>query len=173
MPLSKKRNRSRQPLDQQHFDEIFKPAVLQQRLQLLRKTYDMSLDETSHVSVVFSRSTLHTWETGISIPAIDGLLVFAVKFGVSLDWLSGASDVPYTSQFIDFAEDKYFAFGQQGDKRIEDRYLQYFDLMSPAKFDKAALERYCSRQTRIEFPLAKCMTIGQYYQICNRNKDIR
>ena len=76
---------------------------LSQRLKILRTSYQLPVLETEWVCGI-SRSALNNWEKGCRIPSADGLYKIASSFGVSIDWLLGISQVPYTRDSIILAE---------------------------------------------------------------------
>ena len=144
MALSK----SRSGADQQHYDHIFNHSVMKRRLQLLRSTYQLSMEELEEICVVIGKTTLYNWETGTRIPTIDSLLVYATKFGISIEWLCGLSDEPYTQNSVDFAEYKYFTPGNWYVDHTDVRFLKNFNLMSGQKFDESALTNYSYHEQR-------------------------
>ena len=91
------------------YNEIVKPNIIQNRLLALRKAYKLTLDEmTSVTENLMSRATINSWETGVRVPAIDGLQIISSSFGVSIDWLCGISNVPYTEYSVNTAKNIYF-----------------------------------------------------------------
>ena len=144
MALSK----SRSEADQQHYDHIFNHVLMKKRLQLLRNTYQLSMEELEEICAVIGKTTLYNWETGTRIPTIDSLLVYATKFGASLEWLCGLSDEPYTQNSVAFAEYKYFTPGNWYVDHIDVRFLKSFNLMSEMQFDESALTNYSYHEQR-------------------------
>lgn len=113
------------------YDEIVKPNVIQERLLALRNAYDLSLDEMSAISEnLMTRATLNTWENGVRIPAIDGLQIIAACFGVSIDWLCGMSDCPYTDYSIKIARDLFFNGTEKtiSDFTVDEKILSAYPL---------------------------------------------
>lgn len=76
---------------------------LSRRLKILRTSYQLPVLEAEWVCGV-SRSALNNWERGSRIPSADGLFQISTSFGVSIDWLFGLSQVPYTHDSITYAE---------------------------------------------------------------------
>lgn len=76
------------------------------------------------------------------------MLVYATKFGASLEWLCGLSDEPYTQNSVAFAEYKYFTPGNWYVDHIDVRFLKNFNLMSGQKFDESALTNYSYHEQR-------------------------
>ncbi|HYF75266.1 MAG TPA: helix-turn-helix transcriptional regulator [Candidatus Nitrosocosmicus sp.] len=62
------------------------------RLQLLRKRKDMSLEELAK-AVNSTKSTLSKYERGVVYPTLDSAKVLADYFSVTVDWLSGYGDI--------------------------------------------------------------------------------
>ena len=73
------------------------------RLKQLRKCYQLPVLEAEWVCGI-SRSALNTWERGTRMPSADGLFQIATAYGVSMDWLCGITNTPYTTESIDAAE---------------------------------------------------------------------
>ncbi len=76
---------------------------LSQRLYILRSRYYLPVFEAEWVCGV-SRSALNNWERGLRVPSADGLYQISTSFGVSIDWLFGLSQVPYTHDSVILAE---------------------------------------------------------------------
>lgn len=144
MALSK----SRSEADQQQYNHIFNHALMQRRLQLLRNTYQLSMEELEEICAVIGKTTLFNWETGTRIPTVDSLLVYATKFGASIEWLCGLSDEPYTERSVSFAEYKYFTPNNWYVDHIDVRFLNSFNLMSGLKFEETALLNYSNHEQR-------------------------
>ena len=66
---------------------------------------DTSPSDTSPSDI--SPSALKAWVSGNRVPSIDGILSFATAFAVSIDWLVGINDSPYTESIVQFAEDEF------------------------------------------------------------------
>ena len=77
--------------------------TLNKRLMALRTSYQLPVLEAEWVCGV-SRSTLNNWERGLRVPYADGLFQIATSYGVSMDWLFGVSNAPYTAESIELAE---------------------------------------------------------------------
>ena len=87
------------------YNEIVRPEIIKDRLLALRKAYNLTLDEMSSITEnLMTRATLNSWETGIRVPAIDGLQIISTCFGTSIDWICGMSEVPYTEESIRIAK---------------------------------------------------------------------
>ena len=80
--------------------------TLQERLKKIRSAYKLPVYEAAWISGV-SKSAISAWETGVRIPAIDGLSFIAEAYGVSLDWLCGLSSEPYNTDSIRAAEEAF------------------------------------------------------------------
>lgn len=87
-------------------DEIYDyiKQTLPSRITAVRSSYSIPIKEVVWVCNDISVSAFTAWEAGIRTPAIDGLYDFAINFGVSIDWLCGASEEPYDADFIFHAE---------------------------------------------------------------------
>ncbi len=144
MALSKNRSDA----DQRYYDHIFNHSLMQRRLQLLRNTYQLSMEELEEICVVIGKTSLYNWEIGARIPTIDSLLVYATRFGASLEWLCGLSDEPYTQRSVSFAEYIYFTPGRWYEDHIDIRFLQNYNALSKEKFTEIALQNYSNHNKR-------------------------
>ena len=87
------------------YNEIVRPEIIKDHLLALRKAYNLTLDEMSSITEnLMTRATLNAWETGIRVPAIDGLQIISACFGTSIDWICGMSEIPYTDESIRLAK---------------------------------------------------------------------
>ncbi len=82
----------------------FVKEIIPVRLAAVRNAYGIPLKEISWLCEDTSISALTAWESGSRTPAVDGLFDFAVSFGVSPNWLYGASKSPYDPEFVLYAE---------------------------------------------------------------------
>ena len=71
-----------------------------QRIKLIRQTYDLSLSEMAALLNIPDRGTLYNWERGKSYPLFEALNLIADTFSISIDWLSGRSNTPYTKESV-------------------------------------------------------------------------
>jgi len=71
--------------------------VFSDRLKFLRKSKDISQEEFAR-AINVSRSAVALWETGRSYPNFDILIQIANFFDVSVDYLTGNTDDPSTSE---------------------------------------------------------------------------
>lgn len=115
---------------------------LSQRLKILRTSYQLPVLEAEWVCGV-SRSALNNWERGIRIPYADGLYQISTSFGVSIDWLFGLSQIPYTHDSITLAESIHKPY-----ETITNTICSYLnnlileDALSTDYFDKSRRETY-------------------------------
>ncbi len=77
---------------------------------VLRKTYLFTLEEFAVLIGLKGRGSLGTLENAKNPPSFDTLLNIADVFGVSIDWLVGNSNIPYTHHSVKNAEDKFFDY---------------------------------------------------------------
>ena len=84
-------------------------SILSQRLEDLRTQYKLSINDMavlcSTYRIAISKSAYSSWSKGSRIPAIDSLYAIASTFGVSLDWLTGTAQCPYTEDTVSVAEE--------------------------------------------------------------------
>ena len=83
-------------------------SILSQRLEHLRTQYRLSINDMAVLGstdgIVISKSAYSSWSKGSRIPAIDSLYAIASTFGISLDWLTGTAQCPYTEETVRVAE---------------------------------------------------------------------
>lgn len=118
---------------------------LSQRLKILRTSYQLPVFEAEWVCGV-SRSALNSWERGERIPSADGLYQISTSFGISLDWLFGISQIPYTHDSIILAESI-----QQPDVAITKVIGSY---SSSYNFDDTLCRDYFDKSKRETYELA-------------------
>lgn len=70
------------------------------RLTTLRKAYDVSMNEFTAFLFLKNISSVAAYESGKTYPSYEILLKTALFFGISVDWLVGFSDIPYTDASI-------------------------------------------------------------------------
>jgi len=70
------------------------------RLTTLRSAYDISMNELTTFLFLKNISSVAAYESGKTYPSYEILLKIALFFGVSVDWLIGFSDIPYTDASI-------------------------------------------------------------------------
>lgn len=76
-----------------------------QRIKMIRQTYDLSLAEMAALLNIPDRGTLYNWERGKSYPLFEALNLIADTFSISIDWLSGRSNTPYTKESVLLGEE--------------------------------------------------------------------
>ena len=83
---------------------MFNRSVFSKRFKLVRTTYKFTIIEFASTFEIVSKATVGAWEKETIIPSADVLADLSSFFGISLDWFSGFSDVPYTEASIENAE---------------------------------------------------------------------
>lgn len=124
---------------------------LQHRLKIVRNSYMLPIGDVAIMTGTISKTGLTDWESGRRIPTIDNLYSFALIFGVSVDWLCGMSDTPYTRSSITAAED---AFPITSDVLMH--YANFSDIHIndiSSKDIKKAVNNYLNPQKRESYPL--------------------
>ena len=81
------------------FENVFKT-----RLKELRESHNVTMTELADILGMTSSAAISQFETGKSLPSYFTLLKIALFFGVSLEWLTGLSDTPYTKASITAAQ---------------------------------------------------------------------
>ncbi len=79
--------------------DIFKNGFAN-RLTTLRNAYDVSMNELTSFLFLKNISSVAAYESGKTYPSYEILLKTALFFGVSVDWLVGMSNIPYTDASI-------------------------------------------------------------------------
>lgn len=124
-------------------------STLSTRMKNVLNAYGLSINTASAICDGISPSALKAWVSDNRVPAIDGLLSFATAFAVSIDWLVGINDSPYTDSVIRYSEEEFGLMARDtwgynifyelfvitslyngefiGDKRIEQNALAYED----------------------------------------------
>ena len=131
--------------------------ILQKRLKLLRKSYDMSIYEIALITSV-GRATLNGWENGTKIPTIDTLYEVATHFGISIDWLCGISDIPYTTESVERALnlrwDESTLFKIPGDNEIGEDVLDRIEKFALIRDKEFSLESLSNLVVLMQYPQA-------------------
>lgn len=70
------------------------------RLTTLRNAYDVSMNELTSFLFLKNISSVAAYESSKSYPSYEVLLQIALFYGVSVDWLVGISNTPYTDESI-------------------------------------------------------------------------
>lgn len=70
------------------------------RLKLLRESHNLSMSELAELLFMKSSAAINEFESGRSKPTLETALTIALYFGISLDWLFGLSNTPYTNESI-------------------------------------------------------------------------
>lgn len=78
--------------------------ILSNRISIIRNSYGFPLKECVGLCNSVSVASLTSWEAKTRVPAVEGIFDFAVSYAVRMDWLCGATETPYTSDFILYAE---------------------------------------------------------------------
>lgn len=83
---------------------MFFSEILSKNFKHIRSTYNFSISELSEFLDLNTTSVVGGIETNRGLPSLSLLIRFALKFGLSTDWLIGFSDIVYTSESISVAE---------------------------------------------------------------------
>ena len=97
------------------YNKMVKSKIFQKRLYSLRKfVYGISCQELEVMTEnLVSRSAVNNWEKGERLPYFDGMQIIASCFGVSMDWLCGISNIPYTEESVNNAKNIYLNDGEK------------------------------------------------------------
>lgn len=79
---------------------------LVQNIKKLRTTYAFSIKNISDLLELKTTSAIGNIETYKGLPSAQLLFRLTEKFGISLDWLFGISQTPYTDSSIEAAENE-------------------------------------------------------------------
>lgn len=95
-------------VDHKHVKNHNTPIPFNTNLKLLRTTYDLSLNEFGNL-IGLSKTSVNLLENGKSKqPLFSTALAISNIFGVSLSWLGGQVNNPYSSESIMTAENYLF-----------------------------------------------------------------
>lgn len=89
---------------------MYDAEIFAERLKLLRRVYKLNLQQLSSLASLalpVSQATINHWENKRRVPALSAIQGIADVFSVSLDWLSGRSDIPYTESLMCSLEREY------------------------------------------------------------------
>lgn len=125
-------------------------TYFQERFKILKTTYKMSADEMAAVLTEASRQSVSAYENGTREPPIAALVSIATKFGISLDWLCGNSNEPYTENSVDNAEMRYYEGFRWNSGYIETSLFQNFNPFQPV-YNEDALQNYSDPVKRHSF----------------------
>ena len=74
--------------------------IFSMRLKTLRESHALSMTELAELLFMKGRDAISKFETGKSKPSMETAMTLSAYFGVSLDWLFGLSNTPYTNDSI-------------------------------------------------------------------------
>jgi len=72
----------------------------QSRLKMLRETYELSMTELAKLLMWSAPAAVNQFEKGKSTPSLTTLIQITTYFGISMDWLTGLSELPYSDASI-------------------------------------------------------------------------
>lgn len=78
-----------------------------ERIQKIIKLYKMNNYELSKLTKV-NQNSIDAYRYSRRIPKIKTAIAIATTFGISLDWLYGFTDMPYTEESIRIAENESY-----------------------------------------------------------------
>ncbi len=116
-------------------------SQLSQRLYTLRTSYHLPVSEEEWICGA-SRSALNNWERGLRIPSADGLYQISTSFGVSIDWLFGVSQIPYTHDSVFLAESIHKPYEVIKDLNQNGSMYLRIDASSKDYFDNSKRDLY-------------------------------
>ncbi|MSS81255.1 helix-turn-helix transcriptional regulator [Acidaminococcus fermentans] len=90
---------------------LYDGSLFSDRFILLRKLYKITQKDLAMLLRYKSRSNIADLESGRARPSFEVLLRIHHFYGVSIDWLMGISDTPYSEESISRAE-KYAALNE-------------------------------------------------------------
>ena len=121
--------------------------TINDRLILIRKTYNMSFEEISALCENISRQAYNAWEAGTRSPSVDALMEIAIKFSLSIDWLCGTSPDPYTENSVIYAEHTYYEGSRWNKNNIDTSFLHIFEPYEP-RLNKTSVQNYSQYEIR-------------------------
>lgn len=149
-------------------------GILPERLKILRKAYRLKAEQLiSYCSVPdmkhISKTAFLSWERGERIPTFHNLCSYAGLFGVSLDWLAGLTDAPYTEHTVRALENRF----PLDEDEVSGR-MAIYEKMLP-RFGRIAIENYLIPSHRKEaYPLparANIIVLNRRLRTVNDNME--
>ena len=83
---------------------MFNRIIFSKRIKQLRKCYKFTIIDFSTCFKIVSKTSVGAWEKATAIPSADVLADLSTFFGISMDWFAGFSNIPYTNESIENAE---------------------------------------------------------------------
>ena len=83
---------------------MFNRIIFSKRIKQLRKCYKFTIIDFSTCFKIISKTSVGAWEKATAIPSADVLADLSTFFGISMDWFAGFSNIPYTNESIENAE---------------------------------------------------------------------
>ena len=78
-----------------------------ERIKKLTNLYNFNIHEIAKMTKT-NEHTIKSYFNSQRIPSTKTILAFATTFGISLDWLYGITDTPYTKETIKIAENECY-----------------------------------------------------------------
>jgi len=78
-------------------------SLFPKRLKILRESHKVSMSEMSEFLFMQSSAAINQFERARSKPSVDTAVMISLFFGVSLEWVVGLSDIPYTPNSVQIA----------------------------------------------------------------------
>ena len=73
------------------------------RLKILRESHNVSMSDMAEFLFMQGSAAINQFERGRSKPSVDTAVQISLFFGVSLEWVVGLSDIPYTPNSVQIA----------------------------------------------------------------------
>lgn len=104
-------------------------------LQELRESHKITMSEAASLLSLKTSAGIRQFEAGRGYPSYNTLIQTAVIFGVSLDWITGLSDIPYTETSI-MAANKALAARKEELKAdsVIDQVIQWYLKENKARY---------------------------------------
>lgn len=80
-----------------------------ERLKILREAYHLKAKDVAQMCNITYRN-YQKYENGISEPPLSRLVIISMYTGISLDWICGISNEPYTEGYITSLEKKLWSY---------------------------------------------------------------
>ena len=127
---------------------MFLRPFFSSRLKILRKSYFLTGRSLSFLLNLKRETSISDYESQRTVPSADVLSDIANLFGVSIDWLSGRSNTPYTDEILLNLEEKKLELLSTA---LEHDELRYFHIS--CSWPLITNHRYMNPATRSEFSL--------------------
>lgn len=92
--------------------------IFANRIKILRLSHELSVSQLAELLSLKSKGSISAFEAQRGFPSCEILIRISSLFAISLDWLTGRSNIPYTNEILLHLEKQKFS---------EPEFTTYFD----------------------------------------------